>query len=89
MKALDQVLKLNFDMAIPGHGNDPLTKGDVQAFRDKLNTIVMRGRELVKKGTPKDQLMAQIKTDDLGWNINTQQWTQPARLDPFYEELSR
>jgi cyclase len=89
VKTLDQVLKLDFDTAIPGHGNDPLTKADVQKFRDNLNTIVMRGRELVKKGTPKDQLMAQLKTDDLGWTLNAQQWNQPARLDPFYEELSK
>jgi cyclase len=89
VKTLDQVLKWDFDMAIPGHGNDPLTKADVQAFRDKLNTILTRGRELVKKGTPKDQLLAQLKTDDLGWNLNTNNWTQPARLDPFYDELSK
>jgi hypothetical protein len=43
----------------------------------------------VKKGTPKDQLIAQIKTDDLGWNINNQQWNNPQRLDAFYEELSK
>jgi glyoxylase-like metal-dependent hydrolase (beta-lactamase superfamily II) len=89
VKTLDQVLKLDFDTAIPGHGNDPLTKADVQAFRDKLNTIVTRGRELVKKGTPKDQLLAQLKTDDLGWNINNQQWGNPQRLDALYEELSK
>jgi glyoxylase-like metal-dependent hydrolase (beta-lactamase superfamily II) len=89
VKALDQVLKLDFDTAIPGHGNDPLTKADVQKFRDNLNAIVTRGRELVKKGTPKDQLMANLKTDDLGWTLNAQQWNQPARLDPFYAELSK
>jgi glyoxylase-like metal-dependent hydrolase (beta-lactamase superfamily II) len=89
VKTLDQVLALDFDTAIPGHGNDPLTKADVQKFRDNLNALVTRGRELVKKGTPKDQLMAQIKTDDIGWNVNTAQWTQAARLDPFYEELSK
>lgn len=89
VRTLDQVLKLDFDTAIPGHGNDPLTKADVQKFRDNLNTIVTRGRELVKKGTPKDQLMAQLKTDDLGWTLNPGQWNQPARLDPFYEELSK
>jgi glyoxylase-like metal-dependent hydrolase (beta-lactamase superfamily II) len=86
---LDKLLKLDFDTAIPGHGNDPLTKADVQAFRDKLNTVVTRGKELVKSGTPKDQLLAQLKTDDIGWNLNTQQWTPPARLDPFYEELQK
>ena len=42
-----------------------------------------------KKGTPKDQLLAQIKTDDIGWNTNNAQWSAPARLDPFYDELSK
>lgn len=89
VKTLDQVLKLDFDTAIPGHGNDPMTKADVQKFRDNLNTIATRARELVKKGTPKDQIVAGIKTDDLGWTLNLQQWNQPARLDPMYEELSK
>ena len=35
-KSLDSLLKLDFDTAIPGHGNDPLTKADVQAFKAKL-----------------------------------------------------
>jgi glyoxylase-like metal-dependent hydrolase (beta-lactamase superfamily II) len=87
-KVIDQVLKLDFDTAIPGHG-PVMTKADMQAFKTKWDAIVSRGAELVKKGTPKDQLLAQLKTDDIGWNINTQQWQQPARLDPFYDELSK
>jgi glyoxylase-like metal-dependent hydrolase (beta-lactamase superfamily II) len=87
--SLDKLLKLDFDTAIPGHGNDPMTKADVQAFRDKLNTVVTRAKDLVKNGTPKDQLLAQLKTDDIGWNLNTPQWTPAARLDPFYDELQK
>lgn len=88
-KALDSLLKLDFDTVIPGHGNDPLTKADVQAFKGKIDTIIARASELVKKGTPKAQLLADLKTDDIGWNINNQQWSAPARLDPFYDELSK
>jgi cyclase len=87
VKSLDKLLKLDFDTAIPGHGNDPMTKADVQAFRDKMNTFVTRAQQAVKSGTPKEQLLASIKTDDIGWNVNTPQWSQPARLDPFYAEL--
>ena len=87
VKVLDQVLKLDFDTAIPGHGNDPMTKADVRAFRDKMNTVVERAHELVKNGTPKDQLLSTIKTDDIGWNVTGPQWNQPARLDAFYAEL--
>jgi cyclase len=87
VKTLDKLLKLDFDTAIPGHGNDPMTRADVQAFRDKMNTLVTRAQQAVKSGTPKEQLLASIKTDDIGWNVNTPQWSQPARLDPFYAEL--
>jgi glyoxylase-like metal-dependent hydrolase (beta-lactamase superfamily II) len=91
-QVLGDILKLNFDTCIPGHsaqGKLTMTKDDVRAFKMKLDTIIARGRELVKMGTPKDQLIAKIKTDDLGWNINNQQWNNPQRLDAFYAELSK
>jgi hypothetical protein len=66
-----------------------MTRADVQAFKMKLDTIISRAKELVAKGVPKEQLIAQIKTDDLGWNINNQQWNNPQRLDAFYAELQK
>jgi cyclase len=84
--ALDKVLKLPFTYVIPGHGNDPLNREQVQEFRNKWNTILTRGIESVKKGTPKDQLLASIKVDDLGgWNLNS--FAAANRLDAFYAEL--
>jgi len=79
-KVLDEVLKLDFDTAIPGNGN-PLTKADVQAYKTKIETFVGRAREAVKKGVAKDQLMASIKTDDLGFTPRV------PNVDPFYEEM--
>jgi glyoxylase-like metal-dependent hydrolase (beta-lactamase superfamily II) len=61
-----ELLKLDFDAAIPGNG-PVLTKADVQAFATKFTTVVDRLTELVKKGTPKDQILMQLKTDDIGW----------------------
>jgi len=81
-QALDGILKLDFDTAIAGNGN-PLTKADVQAYKTKIDMFVSRAKEAVRKGVPKDQLMAQIKTDDLGW------MPRVPNVDPFYEELSR
>jgi hypothetical protein len=45
--------------------------------------VISRGRILFE--TPKDQLMSQIKMDDLGWRLNL----TGDRLDRFYEEVSR
>jgi hypothetical protein len=36
-------------------------------FRRKFNTVVDRATELVRKGVPKEQLLMQLKTDDIGW----------------------
>jgi cyclase len=63
---LDAMLKLDFDTAIPGAG-PVLTKADVQAFRTKINTVIERASALVKSGVPANQLLMQLKTDDLGW----------------------
>jgi len=79
---LDAMLKLDFDTAVPAAG-PVLTKADVQAFRTKFTTVMMRASELVQKGVPKDQLLMQLKTDDIGWAPRVPQ------IDPFYEELSK
>ena len=79
---LDAMLKLDFDTAVPGAG-PILTKTDVQAFRTKFVTVMTRASELVQKGVPKDQLLMQLKTDDIGWAPRVPQ------VDPFYEELSK
>jgi cyclase len=89
LKSLDAISKLDFDYAIPGHGNDPMTKAQFLDYAKKWHTFADRARTAIKAGTPKDKLMASIKTDDLGWNVNTPLFTQPARLDPFYAELSK
>jgi cyclase len=88
-KSMAAVLKLKFDYAIPGHGDNPMTRAEVEAYARKWDTFIERARAEIKAGTPKDQLMAKIKTDDLGWNVTVPNWTQPARLDPFYAELSQ
>lgn len=87
---LNEVAKLDFDTVIPGHsaqGQDTMTRADFLAYKAKWEALVSRARELVNSGTPKEELLAKIKTDDIGWNVNTAQWSQPARLDPFYAEL--
>jgi glyoxylase-like metal-dependent hydrolase (beta-lactamase superfamily II) len=87
--SLDAIAKLDFDYVIPGHGADPISKADFLVYKKKWETLVERGRAAVKAGVTKDKLLASIKTDDLGWNITTAQWTPPARLDPFFAELSK
>ena len=89
LKSLDALAKLDFDYVIPGHGNDPISKADFLTYKKKWETFAERGRAAVKSGVTKDKLMASIKTDDLGWTVNTGIWLQPARVDALYAELSK
>jgi cyclase len=68
---LDGVLKLDFEMAIPGRG-EPKTRAEVEAFRAQFASLISRAREAVKAGATRDTLASQVKTDDLGWQFNPQ-----------------
>jgi glyoxylase-like metal-dependent hydrolase (beta-lactamase superfamily II) len=77
----DEVLKLDITGVIPGNG-PILGPAYLRDYQMKFNTVVDRLTELVRKGVPKDQLMMQLKTDDIGWTPRI-----PA-LDGLYAELS-
>jgi glyoxylase-like metal-dependent hydrolase (beta-lactamase superfamily II) len=80
---LSKVLKLDFDVAVPGSG-PMMTRADVEAFRTKLDTLMVRAKALRASGVAKNQLLALLKTDDLGWRLSFA--GEP--LDRFYAELS-
>ena len=79
---LDGVLKLDFDMAIPGRG-EPKSKADVQAYRDKFASLIKRAQDAIKAGATRDQLASQVKTDDLGWMFNA------GFYGSLYDELAK
>jgi glyoxylase-like metal-dependent hydrolase (beta-lactamase superfamily II) len=79
---LDGVLKLDFEMAIPGRG-EPKSRAEVQAYRTAFGTFVNRAADAIKAGATKDTLATQVKTDDLGWQF------APPFYAQLYDELSR
>lgn len=88
-----EVEKLDFDTLIPGHGGAPISRAEFEADRKKLDVLIDRLRAAIKAGTPRGELLASIKVDDLGpgWSIKDQhdEWSRPARLDGLYAELSK
>jgi glyoxylase-like metal-dependent hydrolase (beta-lactamase superfamily II) len=78
---LDNMLTLDFDAAIPGHGQ-VLTKDEVRAFRNKLQTLNERMAALVRAGGKKTDIAARIKLDDLNWPF------QPEALHGLFDELT-
>jgi glyoxylase-like metal-dependent hydrolase (beta-lactamase superfamily II) len=88
-RSLDDILALNFDYLITGHGEQIKTRADVIAYKHKWDVFIARARASIKAGTPKDKLMASIKTDDLGWTVTNLGWVWPEMLDAFYAEMSK
>jgi hypothetical protein len=88
-KVLDSVLKLDFDTVIPNRG-DPATRADLEAARKRVATIASTAIDLVKKGTPKEQLVGQINAADPSLQVNAfLAINAAARLDAFYDEVSK
>jgi cyclase len=81
---LNQILMLDFDVAIPSIGST-VRKTDLIVFKTKIDTVISRATELVKRRIPKDQLMLLLKTDDIGWQFNF----TGNYLDRFYAELTK
>jgi cyclase len=81
-RSLEGVLKLDFDMAIPGRG-EPKTRADVEAFRDKFAMVISRASDAIKAGATKETLASQVKTDDLGWMFNV------GFYGSLYDELTK
>jgi glyoxylase-like metal-dependent hydrolase (beta-lactamase superfamily II) len=86
-RALDALLKLDFDTVIAGHTNDPLTKADVQAAQARLAKTGTVAIDLVKKGTPKDQIVAAVTAADSTLNLGALLQNNAVRLDAFYAEV--
>ena len=88
-RSLDDILALDFDYLITGHGEQIKTRADVIAYKHKWDIFIARARASIKAGVPKDKLMASIKTDDLGWTVTNLGWVWPEMLDAFYAEMSK
>lgn len=84
-KAVDEVLKLDFDTLIPGHGA-VMTKAQVVEYNQKWKTFTERALAEVRKGTPKESLVAAIKVDDLAPFATA---TYAQRLDGFWADLQK
>lgn len=86
LQTLGSVLALDWDTAVPGHGDTPMTRAEVQDFRRRLATFRDRASAAVRAGISKDKLVSAIRVDDLGWTWSPTAWPA-ARLDGLWNEL--
>lgn len=88
LASLDQLLRLDFALAIPGHGDQPMRRADVEGFRNKMATFRDRVHAAVCAGAGETTLIERIKVDDLGWHWSATAWPAP-RLHGLWEEANK
>lgn len=86
VSVLDKILALDFDVVIPGHG-PLLNKERIRSDRQKLITMNQRMAELAKTNVPLDQVFAQLKLQDLGWDHTVSTVAFTGGLTGYYEEM--
>jgi len=80
--ALEAVLKLEFDLAVPSSGPN-LSRAQLQAFKARIDAFVARASKLVRSGVAKEDFVARLAAEDEEWRLSTTQ------IDGFYAELLR
>jgi glyoxylase-like metal-dependent hydrolase (beta-lactamase superfamily II) len=86
VSVLDKILALDFDVVIPGHG-PLLSKERIRSDRQKLVTMNERMAALARKHVPLDQVFAQLKLQDLGWDHTVSTVAFTTGLSGYYDEM--
>ena len=82
------LLKLDFDFAIPGHGKI-LTRDEVRQYVKNVEIMNARMKELVRQGAPAKDAGKLLKLDDLGWAKSASTSTFMANDFPdYYNEMA-
>jgi cyclase len=93
VKTIDNMLKLDFDTAIPGHGR-VMTRAEVEAYKGRFEEMNRRMRALAKQRVPKDQLKtldqirAALKLADLGWDNSVSTTASINSFSSYYDEMA-
>ncbi|MGI4880897.1 MAG: MBL fold metallo-hydrolase [Janthinobacterium lividum] len=84
--AVHAMLKLDFVSVVPGHG-PVMKRADLEKFSHDLDTFIGRLEASIASGTPKDALMASIKSDDISINPRGFAWSSAIQVDGVYQDV--
>ena len=87
ISTLDAALELDWDTAIPGHG-DVMSRSDVQAFRNQMVSVRARMSELIGSGVSRDEAADRLRTSDLSWTMATEGLFMRRSIPGFYDEVA-
>lgn len=93
VRTIENLLKIDFDTAIPGHGR-VMNRADVEAYKTRFDTMNQRMRALAKQGVRKEQLQtleqvrASLRLADLGWDNSVSTTAFMTSIGAYYDEMA-
>ena len=84
---LNNMLTLDFDTAIPGHGA-VMNRRDVVDFRNQMEAVRGRMAELIRSGMPKSEASDRIRTPHLSWTMQENGLFMQRSIPGFYDEIA-
>jgi len=87
VSTINNILALDFDTAIPGHGG-LMDRDDVTAFRNQMEAVRARMTQLVRGGMPGSQASERIRAQDLSWTLAADGLFMQRSIPGFYSEIA-
>ena len=84
---MNNILSLDWNTAIPGHG-EVMDRRDVLNFRNQMEAVRIRMAELIRQGLDADDAPEAIKDPDLSWTQAEGGLFMNRRIPGFYEEIA-
>ena len=83
---LNNILSLDFETAIPGHGSI-MSRDDVVEFRNQMEAVRARMAGLIRSGMPKSEVSSGIVTSDLSWTMQGDGLFMQRSVLGLYDEI--
>ena len=84
---MNNILSLDWNTAIPGHG-EVMDRRDVLNFRNQMEAVRIRMAELIRQGLDSDDAPEAIKDPDLSWTQAEGGLFMNRSIPGFYEEIA-
>ena len=84
---MNNILSLDFDTAIPGHGV-VMNRRDVLNFRNQMESVRHRMANLIRNGLDADDAPEEIRDGNLSWTQAENGLFMQRSIPGFYEEIS-
>ena len=84
---VNNILAMNFDTAIPGHGA-VMTRADVVAFRNQMEAVRSHMAALISGGMTRSDAPVRIRDESLSWTMVDDGLFMQRSIPGFYDEIA-